>query len=250
MVPCALRPAQNIVIPSTASRRGGARNDRDVADTLESFNDRIALPSPGMSDIRRILILFAHPALRRSRVNRRLVEVAGGIEGVLINDLYEAYPDFDIDVAREQQLLLDHDIVAMQHPFYWYSTPAILKEWQDLVLQHGWAYGRDGRALEGKVLFNAITTGGGEEAYSRQGSNRFTLRALLAPLEQTARLCGMEYLPPFAVHGTHKLSDDEISAHAKDYRRVLEALRDGRLDPATCQDLRRLNSNVDAATGS
>ena len=88
---------------------------------------------------RAVLVLVAHPAMRRSRVNRRLTEAARGLDGVMVNDLYQRYPDFDIDVAREQQLLESHDVVVMQHPFYWYSTPAILKEWQDLVLEHGWA---------------------------------------------------------------------------------------------------------------
>ena len=203
-----------------------------------------------MSDSRSILVLFAHPAIRRSRVNRRLVGAIRGLEGIDINDLYEAYPDFDIDVAREQRLLEEHDVIVFQHPFYWYSTPAILKEWQDLVLQHGWAYGHDGHVLEGKVLLNVITTGGGEEAYSREGSNRFTMRALLAPIEQMALLCGMDFLPPFVVHGTHRLSDAEIAAHADDYHRILEALRGGRLDLDACRSLRRLNFDVDATMGS
>lgn len=199
-----------------------------------------------MGEYRQILILFAHPAVRRSRVNRRLIEAVRGLDGLMIHDLYETYPDFDIDVTHEQELLAAHDLVVFQHPFYWYSTPAILKEWQDLVLEHGWAYGRDGHALEGKTLMNATTTGGAEDAYHHQGANRFTMRELLAPIEQTARLCGMEYLPPFVVHGTFQLSDREIDTYGADYRRVLEALRDGTLDLEAVQRLPRLNSDLDA----
>jgi len=84
-----------------------------------------------------VLILFAHPALEKSRVNRRLVAAVQGLEGVTFHDLYEAYPDFYIDVKHEQRLLEAHDIIAFQHPLYWYSTPSLLKEWQDLVLEHG-----------------------------------------------------------------------------------------------------------------
>jgi glutathione-regulated potassium-efflux system ancillary protein KefG len=199
-----------------------------------------------MDDTRDILILFAHPALRRSRVNRRLVDAVRGLDRVTVHDLYEAYPELDIDVEHEQELLTAHQVVVFQHPFYWYSTPAILKEWQDLVLEHGWAYGRDGHALEGKWALNAITTGAGEEAYRQEGANRFTVRQLLAPIEQTARLCGMGYLPPFAVHGTHRLSDDDIEGHATDYRRTLEALRDGRLDLEAARVTQRLNSDLEA----
>ena len=196
-----------------------------------------------------VLVLFAHPALRRSRVNRRLVEAARNLDGVVVNDLYQEYPDFDIDVAREQRLLLDHDLVIFQHPFYWYSTPAILKEWQDLVLEHGWAYGHEGHALEGKALMNVVSTGGPEEAYSEEGANRFTMRQLLAPIEQTARLCGMKYLPPFVVHGTHALTRDGIDREAADYRRLLEALRDGRVPAARAAGLHRINADLDALLG-
>ena len=86
-------------------------------------------------DMRRILVQLAHPVLERSRVNRRLLAAIRALDGVTINDLYEAYPTLAIDVEREQELLLTHDVIVFQHPFYWYSAPAIIKEWQDLVLE-------------------------------------------------------------------------------------------------------------------
>ncbi len=181
--------------------------------------------------MRRILILFAHPVLERSRVNRRLVEAVKDLEGVTIHDLYEVYPTLSIDVAREQALLLGHDVVVFQHPFYWYSCPAILKEWQDLVLEHGWAYGKGGTHLRGKTTLNAITTGGPEAAYHKDGYNRFTVRELLAPWDQTAHLCGMRFLAPFAVHASLKVTSDADLADARAaYRRMIEALRDDRID--------------------
>jgi glutathione-regulated potassium-efflux system ancillary protein KefG len=192
-----------------------------------------------------ILILFAHPALQRSRVNARLVEGLDRIERVTFHDLYEHYPDFDIDVAREQQLLTEHDVIVMHHPFYWYSTPAILKEWQDLVLTHGWAYGHDGHALEGKIMFNAFTAGGPEEAYCAGGYNRFTLRQLLAPLEQTAFLCRMRWLPPFAVLDTLQMAPEAVAGHARDYRRLLQALTDGLIDLDLAAAQERLNGDLD-----
>jgi len=195
-------------------------------------------------DKRRILILFAHPALERSRVNHRLSEAVKNLDDVTFNDLYESYPDFDIDVEREQTLLVGHDIIVFQHPFYWYSTPAILKEWQDLVLEHGWAYGSGGDALRGKTLMNVITTGGTETTYCHEGRNQCTMRELLLPIEQTAVLCGMEFLPPFVVHGTHQLTDSQISEHAAAYRRTVVALREGTIDLDAARRLPRLNSGL------
>ncbi|SMB92922.1 Kef-type potassium/proton antiporter accessory protein, CPA2 family (TC 2.A.37.1) [Hymenobacter roseosalivarius DSM 11622] len=175
----------------------------------------------------RILIQFAHPALEKSRVNRRLIAAVESLDFVTVNDLYEQYPDFDIDVQREQELLLAHEYVVLHHPFYWYSSPAMIKQWEDLVLEHGWAYGRTGNALAGKHMLNAITTGGRQEAYQETGSNRYTIQQLLAPFEQTARLCKMQYLPPFVVHGSLRITDEEIDAAAIRYRDLLTLLATG-----------------------
>jgi len=174
----------------------------------------------------RVLILFAHPALEKSRVNRQLFQAVQGLVSVTVHDLYQAYPTFHINIRTEQQLLLDHDVVVFQHPFYWYSSPALLKEWQDTVLEYGFAYGHQGTALHGKKFLSAITTGGGEQAYGRGGHNHFTIREFLVTFEQTARLCGMEYLPPFVVQGVHQLTQAQIADHADHYRETILALRD------------------------
>ena len=50
----------------------------------------------------KILILFAHPRFEKSKTNRALLKNIGRLEGVTLNDLYEQYPDFNIDVDREK----------------------------------------------------------------------------------------------------------------------------------------------------
>lgn len=183
----------------------------------------------------RVLILFAHPALEKSRVHRRLLRELDDLPGITLHDLYEEYPTFDVDVPREQALLLEHDLIVLQHPFFWYSAPPLVKQWEDLVLEHGWAYGSEGNALRGKRLLSVITAGGGASAYQHQGYNRFTIRELLAPIEQTATLCKMEYLPPYIIHGTHRLAEPEIEREAARYRQLLAWLRDDRVDLAAAR---------------
>ncbi|HWA01015.1 MAG TPA: NAD(P)H-dependent oxidoreductase [Caulobacterales bacterium] len=176
---------------------------------------------------RKVLILFAHPAYHRSRANRAMAEAVRDLDGVTFHDLYEAYPDLLIDVAREQDLLLGHDAVIAQHPFYWYSAPAILKEWQDLVLTHGWAYGRAGRALEGKLWMHALTAGGPQESYGEMGYNRFTVGDLTRPFEATANLCRMRWRDPFIVHASHLNSNQALADAARRYRaQVLGLMRE------------------------
>lgn len=192
----------------------------------------------------RILLQFAHPALEKSRVHRQLLAMVKTLDFVTVNDLYENYPDFDIDVEREQKLLLEHDYIILQHPFYWYSSPAIIKQWEDLVLEHGWAYGREGVALAGKKILNAITTGGRQEVYQENAFNRFTVRQFLAPFDQTAYLCKMIYLPPFVIHGTHRMNEADIQQYVPRYRKFLEILAADQLDLDTVKSLENLNDLI------
>lgn len=183
-----------------------------------------------------VLVLYCHPMPHRSRINRAMADAVRDLPGVTLHDLYEEYPDFAIDIPREQALLAAHQTIVFQHPFFWYSTPALLKEWQDLVLTFGWAYGRGGTALRGKELLTATTTGGPQDAYRTEGHHRTTVPRLLAPIAQTARLCGMAYLPPFVVHGAHRLDAPGLAAAVDRYRTVIEAVRDRRLDPTAITD--------------
>ncbi len=197
--------------------------------------------------MRSVLIQFAHPVLERSRVNRHLIEAVRGLDGVTINDLYEVYPDLSINIGREQQLLDTHDVIVFQHPFYWYSGPALLKEWQDLVLEHGWAYGEGGTKLEGKITFNVLSTGGPQTAYRAEGYNRFTIRELLRPWDQTAHLCGMKYLAPFVLHSSLRVeSEEHMAPYSAAYRRLLEALRDETLDVERAMTAEKVNDELDS----
>lgn len=193
----------------------------------------------------KILLLYAHPTPRRSSINRVLKNAVTGLEGITVHDLYAHYPNFLIDIKREQTLCLEHDIIIFQHPFYWYSFPAIMKEWCDLVLEHGWAYGSETRALSGKTLIHAITAGGDEKSYSKKGSNCYTIEELLRPRQATARLCNMQWLPPFAILGVHQgIPSSTIQSHAHCYRTLLLALRDGRVNLKKAAKASYINDNI------
>jgi glutathione-regulated potassium-efflux system ancillary protein KefG len=193
----------------------------------------------------KVLLLHAHPAAHKSHANRHLLEAARQVDGVTVRELYETYPDFLVDVPVEQDLLADHDVLVLQHPFYWYSAPSLVKEWLDLVLQHGWAYGEHGHALRGKILLQAVTCGGLPEVYCSAGRHGHTVRDFLLPFEQTACLCGMTYLAPFVVHGVGSLqSAESMAPHRRDFAAVHTALRDGTLDLAAAAAGTQLNNDV------
>jgi glutathione-regulated potassium-efflux system ancillary protein KefG len=185
----------------------------------------------------RILVLFAHPLLERSRVHSRMVNGLSEIPNLTFRDLYETYPDFDVDIALEKKYLVDHDIIVWQHPLYWYSVPPLLKQWIDLVLEHGWAYGTEGKALKDKWLIQAISAGAGKDAYMRSGYNRYSIREFLVPFEQTAILCNMHYIAPYVVSGSHRLEEADIQKAADKYHDLLRRLS---ADEYTLNDLKKV----------
>ncbi len=181
----------------------------------------------------RVLVLFAHPAQRASSINLAMAGVARGVDGLTFVDLYAEYPRFEIDIDREQRRLVDHDVIVFQFPIYWYSTPSLLKEWQDLVLEFGFAYGPLGKHLTGKALLVAATTGGRVTDYAEGGGNNYPVRQFLLPLQQTATLCGMSFLPPFVLHGANRIEAPEAQAHIAAYGGVLRALVRDEVDIAS-----------------
>ena len=190
----------------------------------------------------KILLLFAHPSPHRSEVNLPLMQASARRDGVTVVDLYAEYPDLHIDIDREQRRLREHDIVVFMFPLYWYSTPSILKEWQDLVLEYGFAYGHEGTALHGKRLLCAITAGGLEDAYRHRGHNHYTIRELLRPIEQTAMLCGMIYLPPYALFGARTaLEDGRVQTHIECWCRILDDLVEERTPVEKMIEAEKLN---------
>jgi glutathione-regulated potassium-efflux system ancillary protein KefG len=65
---------------------------------------------------------------------------------------------------------------------------------------------------------SVITTGGTADAYQAGGHNNFTMRELLRPLEQTARLCGMDYEEPIILHGALHVDAAGCAGALKTYR--------------------------------
>lgn len=170
----------------------------------------------------KILHLVFHPDLASSRVNRawreRIVE-SGKV--ATSRDMYADYPDFRIDVEKEQELLLEHDRIVMQFPMYWYATPPLLKKWLDDVLTYGFAYGRTGTKLHGKDLMTLVSVGGQAKYYS--GFDKFaTVHELLRPFQMTAALCGMNYAMPVWMYRADSASEATIREHGEKWVEVID----------------------------
>ena len=179
----------------------------------------------------RLLVYYAHPGHKYSHVNREMAARGQQVDGITSVDLYAEYPRYEIDVEREQDRLLAHDVILFQFPMFWYSTPSLVKEWLDLVLEHGFAYGTGGTKLEGKRLMLAVTAAGPHDAYTHEGYQHYPIRTFLTPLEQTAHLCRMTFTPPYVLYASLRAPGEGlVEPHAEGYRRLLEAVRDDRYD--------------------
>ncbi|MES0823912.1 NAD(P)H-dependent oxidoreductase [Ruegeria sp. SCP11] len=179
------------------------------------------------------LVLTAHPNLGKSRINRAWFDALSDAETVTTRDLTAIGGEtFQFDVQAEHELLLAHDRIVFQFPFYWYSAPPVLKAWMDQVLTYGFAYGPGGDKLAGREFLLLVSTGGPADSYHAGGYNNFSMAEFLKPYQQTALLAGMTYLRPYVAHGMAVATEAQIEASIPD---MLAHLTDPELDPKVKQ---------------
>ncbi len=179
------------------------------------------------------LVLTAHPDLSKSRINRAWFDALSEAADVTTRDLTAiGGGEMRFDIEAEQALLLAHDRIVFQFPFYWYSAPPVMKAWMDQVLNYGFAYGPGGDQLKGREFLILVSTGGPEHSYHAGGYNNFTMAEFLKPFQQTANLAGMTYLRPFVAHGMAVATQEQIDANVP---HMLAYLSDPELDPKVRQ---------------
>ncbi|MBC2329818.1 NAD(P)H-dependent oxidoreductase [Listeria swaminathanii] len=165
------------------------------------------------------LVIIAHPNIENSRVNKVWKEtLLKNTADVQIHELYQAYPNWDIDVAFEQQQLQNYDKVIIQFPFYWYSYPPLLKKWFDDVFSHGWAYGSKGDKMADKKLALAISIGDKQYNYQENAPIGYSLETLLTPFRATINHIKADYRGAHTIFGSSfEVTDEEIVENAKVY---------------------------------
>lgn len=165
------------------------------------------------------LIVIVHPALHESRVNQRwLSELEPYKDQLTLHNLYAQYPDSKLDVAREQQLLDQHDRIILQFPLYWFSSPPLLKQWLDEVLLEGWAFGKGIDRFRQKTISVAVSAGSEEADYQLQGKYKRDIHSVLSPFELTVRYLNAQSREPFVLFdaGSHT-SEAIIEESARQY---------------------------------
>ena len=184
--------------------------------------------------MKKLTIILAHPDYSNSIANKTIVDrLIKKYPDTTIRNIGELYPDFKIDVEAEQKNLVNADVILFQFPVNWYNVPAILKQWFDKVLTHGFAYGGDGDKLTGKTVMISATAGGDIDAYTPIGKNHFRLRQFYNNIEATAYLCGMNFGRPVfgynniyipGVVNTPEIVQDRAKEQAENVIKHLEKL--------------------------
>ncbi len=177
------------------------------------------------------LIILAHPNIEQSIANKTIItNIKEKRKDVEVRNIYELYPDFNINKKAEQKELLKYDTIVFQYPFFWYNMPAILKHWFDVVFKYQFAYGSEGDKLKGKSFQISFTIGGPIESYKSTGYNTFEISEFLKNLEQTANLAQMKYLAPIYTHsmvyieGVYNVKEEVIDRANKHSEKLLNVI--------------------------
>ncbi|MEK8130701.1 NAD(P)H-dependent oxidoreductase [Paenibacillus filicis] len=178
----------------------------------------------------KILVITAHPSLDQSRANRALIQELSLHDNIDVHNLYEEYPNWTIDIEREQQLLTKYDRIVLQFPLFWYSTPPLLKKWFDDVLAYGWAFGTGGDHLKGKEFIVATTAGGSEQDYRPSGKYGFMVNEFLRPLQVSVQYISALYLPPFVAYDAIEATDEQLNLEARKYAEHIRASAEALVD--------------------
>ncbi len=155
------------------------------------------------------LIILSHPTVEESGSQQFLIHSLPDDESITLHVLEQTYPDGIIDVEKEQALLRQHDRILFQFPFYWYSSPPLLKKWQDEVLTDHFAFGYRGDKLQGKEFGLVLVIGLPEKEYQTGGQEGFSISELTKPYQAMALKTGMTYLKPLTIFQFPYLSEKE-----------------------------------------
>lgn len=155
------------------------------------------------------LLIVSHPEILDSMSQQYFLSSLKNFENVTVHHLETVYPDGNIDPKKEQELLKTHERIIFQFPFYWYSSPAMLKHWQDVVLEEGFAYGTRGEALVGKEFGLVIMIGVNEREYQAGGTELFSINELTKPFQAMAHKTGMKLLRTLPIFQFGYLEEEE-----------------------------------------
>lgn len=157
------------------------------------------------------LIINAHPTPEQSHTQSFFKEVVTSLENVSYIELTKNLPKLEE--------LLNYQRIIFQFPVYWYSSPAILKQWMDNTFFSG-----DSR-LSGVELGIVAIFGVSQSQYQAGGKEKYTPSEMLRPFEMLSNHLNMIYLPPFSVFQFDYQCDNTRKALLVDYWQYIVGIK-------------------------
>lgn len=167
------------------------------------------------------LIILAHPDIKKSKINNALCESIKNMPNITLHNLYETYPNSKIDPSKEMELLKSHDKIVFQFPLYWFSSPSILKEWEDVVFS-SILYSKEPKLLSGKTFQIVTSVGSPKEKYTANGRNQKNIEEILTPMSLSAIYLGMKTQEAFCVYNAMGMTDELLSESIPHYKKIFQ----------------------------
>lgn len=163
---------------------------------------------------------MGHPQIEDSST-QQFLKVAADLPQVTWHPL----TTFDLSVADEQKLIGQADRIVLQFPLYWYSAPAILKNWLDLVITRHFAYPEAMGSLVGKELGIAVSLGSPARHFTAGASENVSISQLMVPFQALAHKLQMTFLPTFVVDQFGYQTDEQKAKLFISYQQYLTQKR-------------------------
>ncbi|TKC80219.1 NAD(P)H-dependent oxidoreductase [Trinickia terrae] len=150
------------------------------------------------------------------------------------------------DIQNELKKLLDCDLLVLNFPLFWFSTPAILKGWLDRVLVSGSVYGGmrfyDRGGLKGKRAIVSFTLGGQAHMLDTNGIHGPIEGMLKHLLQGTLAYTGLDVLAPFVAWHVPYVTNEKRLEYLDAWRKRLPSLMDE--EPLRFPSLDRFDENL------
>ncbi|TPR18823.1 flavodoxin family protein [Apilactobacillus timberlakei] len=167
------------------------------------------------------LVIVSHPEYDNSMTESFLNQCQNDIDEVDWLVLDHLTDNYEFDVDKEQKRLIKYDRILLQFPMYWYSSPALLKKYEDDIFTRSFTYANEDGKLKDKELGIITTLGEPLKNYTVGGSEGFSINEILKPYQALAFKAGMKFIKPFAVDQFAYMTDDEKGKLLVDYRNYL-----------------------------
>ncbi len=193
---------------------------KDVAMKEKSMHVYAVFGNDNVSGMSQALLTTATDSLTQAghtvdllKLYDRVTEIPYFMHG---RSNFDAFPFY----AENQQRFLKADVLLLVFPVYWYSTPAIVKNWIDLLT--GWSYTYES-GLYGKAKHNIKKV---IILYScaQEKIDKNSMTAVENQLFETFKFIGIDDIEMHAVDNVYALTAEQIQKHFDDVKKICSSL--------------------------